>query len=380
MKKLVLWMMVLALASARVLQAQELGGAWQGTLQPPNGGPALRIVMQLSRAADQSWQARMHSIDQGGQPINATFTLQGSVVKIAVPALGGSYEGRLSDDRNTIAGTWTQGASTPLNLVRATPATAWAIPEPPPPPTPMAANASLAFEVATIKPSDPARPGQSLLVGRGGSNMFTTTNTTLNDLITFAYDIHVRQVVGAPSWVATDRYDVTAKPEAQGIPNATQLRTMLRKLLEERFALTFHTEKREMPAYVLTVGKGAKLTRNESGGILPGFGGRGPGAIGVRNSTMTEFAGFLQARILDRPVVDQTAITGRFDFQLEWRPDMSQQGAPAAGGAAPQLPPEVEARPDLFTAIQEQLGLKLDNTRAPVEAYVIDRVQKPSEN
>ena len=83
MKKLMLWMMVLAIASVRVLHAQEMAGAWQGTLQPP-AGPALRIVMQLSRAADQSWQARMYSIDQGGQPINATLTVQGSVVKIAV--------------------------------------------------------------------------------------------------------------------------------------------------------------------------------------------------------------------------------------------------------------------------------------------------------
>ena len=380
MKKLILWMIVLAIASARVLHAQEIAGAWQGTLQPPaGGGPPLRIVMQLSRGADQAWQARMYSIDQNGQPINGTVTLQGSVVKIAVPGIGGTFEGRLSDDRNSIAGTWTQGASTPLNMVRATPATAWAIPAPPAPPTPMAANANLVFEVATIKPSNPATPGQSILVGRGGSNLFTTTNTTLNDLISFAYGIQVRQIVGGPSWLESDKFDITAKPEPQGIPNATQLRTMVKKLLAERFGFAFHGEKREMPAYVITVGKdGPKLAKDDSGGLLPGFGGRGPGSIGVRNSTMAEFAEFLQARILDRPVVDQTGITGRFDFTLEWRPDVAQVGPP--GGPAPQLPPEVEARPDLFTAIQEQVGLKLESTKAPVDAYVIDKVQKPSEN
>jgi uncharacterized protein (TIGR03435 family) len=378
MKKLMLWTMALAIASAGLLHAQELAGAWQGTLQPPGGGPALRIVMQLSRAADQTWQARMYSIDQAGQPINATATIQGSAVKIAVPAIGGTYEGRLSDDRNSIVGTFTQGGAVPLTLIRATPATAWEIPAPPAPPTPMAADAKLAFEVATIKPSDPARPGQSILVGRGGPNMFTTTNTTLNDLITFAYGLHVRQLAGGPSWMATDRFDITARPEAQGVPNAPQLQTMLKALLADRFALVFHTEKREMPAYVLTVGKdGPKLTKNESGGNLPGFGGRGPGAVGVRNSTMSDFAGFLQARILDRPVVDQTGVAGKFDFTLEWRPDLSQL---PPGVAAPQLPPEVEARPELFTAIQEQLGLKLESTRAPVEAYVIDKVEKPSEN
>jgi len=380
MKKLMLCMIVSAIALAGVLHAQELAGAWQGTLQPP-AGPALRIVMQLSQAADQTWQARMYSIDQGGQPINATVTLQGSALKIAIPAIGGTFEGRVSDDRNTIAGTFTQGAPVPLTLARATPATAWAIPAPPAPPTPMAANANLVFDVATIKPSDPATPGQSILVGRGGSNLFTTTNTTLNDLITFAYDIHLRQVTGGPSWLQSDRFDITAKPEPQGIPNATQLRTMLRKLLADRFGLAFHTEKREMPAYVITVGKdGPKLTKNESGGLLPGFGGRGPGAIGVRNSTMADFAGFLQARMLDRPVVDQTGITGRFDFTLEWRPDVAQLGAPGGGGPAPQLPPEVEARPDLFTAIQEQIGLKLESSKAPVDTYVVDKVQKPSDN
>jgi uncharacterized protein (TIGR03435 family) len=379
MKKLMLWVMLLAIAAGGVLHAQDLTGAWQGTLQPPAGNP-LRIVIQLSRAADQSWQARMYSIDQGGQPINGTVTIQGAVIKIAIPAIGGTYEGRLNDAGNVIAGSWTQGAPAPLSLVKATPETAWAIPAPPPPPVPMAANATLAFEVATIKPSNPATPGQSILVGRGGSNMFTTTNTTLNDLITFAYAIQLRQIVDGPSWLAADRFDITAKPEAQGIPNATQLRTMLKQLLAERFGLTFHTEKREMPAYVISVGKdGPKaMTKNGSGGLLPGFGGRGPGAIGVVNSTMVEFAEFLQARILDRPVVDQTGITGKFDFTLQWRPDVAPAGPP--GGPPPQLPPEVEARPDLFTAIQEQLGLKLESTRAPVEAYVIDKVQKPSEN
>jgi len=382
MKKLALWLIVFAAASG-ALYAQDIAGTWQGTLQPPGGGPALRIVMQVSKTDGQALSAVMRSIDQGGQPINAgAVSLQGSTFKFAVPAIGGNYEGRLSADGNTISGTWTQGAPAPLNLARATPATAWAIPEPPPPPKPMAADANLAFEVATIKPSNPEVRGQSILVGRGGGNMFTTTNTTLNDLIVFSYGIHPRQLTGGAPWLESERFDITAKPEAQGIPNATQLRTMVQKLLVERFGLVFHNEKRELSAYVITLAKsGHKLTKNESGGVLPGFGGRGPGAIGVRNTTMGEFAGFLQARILDRPVVDQTALSGKFDFVLEWRPDPAQIQAQAPPGApAPQLPPEVESRPDLFTAIQEQIGLKLESTKAPVEVMVIDKVQKPSEN
>src|SRR6185436_12205012 len=130
------------------------------------------------------------------------------------------------------------------------------------------------------------------------------------------------------------------------------------KLLAERFSLAFHSEKRELSAYVITVGKnGPKLAKNETGGNLPGFGGRGPGAIGVRNSSMAEFAGFLQGQILDRPVVDQTGLKDKYDFTLEWRPDQAPIGP---NGQRVELPEAVEARSDLFTAMQEQLGLKLE--------------------
>jgi uncharacterized protein (TIGR03435 family) len=245
----------------------------------------------------------------------------------------------------------------------------------------MAAEANPVFEVATIKPANPENRGSSMLVGRGGTNLFTTTNTTLRDLITMAYGLHASQVVDGPSWIESERFDITAKPEQPGVPNLAQLSTMVQKLLAERFGLAFHKEKRELSAYVLNVGKnGPKLSSNESGGILPGFGGIGPGRVGVRNSSMVEFAGFLQGRILDRPVVDQTGLSGKFDFTLEFKPDLAQLQGATAGGPPPQLPPELESRPDLFTAIQEQLGLKLESGKAAVEVYVVDKVQKPSNN
>jgi uncharacterized protein (TIGR03435 family) len=108
----------------------------------------------------------------------------------------------------------------------------------------MPADANPAFEVSTIKPSPPEARGNSILVGRGGTNLFTTTNTTLSDLITFAYGLHARQVTGGPSWIDSDEFDVTGKPDQPGIPNVTQLRTMVQKLLEDRFQLTFHRESR----------------------------------------------------------------------------------------------------------------------------------------
>ncbi|HSP67219.1 MAG TPA: TIGR03435 family protein [Bryobacteraceae bacterium] len=376
-RKLVL-LIAFAAISGGALFAQNITGTWQGSLQPPQG-PQLRIVIKISRADNESLKAVLYSIDQGAQPVNASsISLQGANLKMAVLQIGGNYDGKLSADGNSIAGTWTQGGPmSPLNLTRATPEIAWAIPEPPPPPKPMAADVTPGFEVATIKPSNPDTPGQSILVGRGGSNLFTTTNTTLSDLITFAYGIHVRQVTGGPGWLETEKYDLTAKPDQPGIPNDRQLRAMLQKLLAERFQLEFRRDKKELSAYTITLGKGGpKLSRNETGGNLPGFGGRGPGSILVRNSTMAQFAGFLQARIVDRPVVDQTGLTDKYDFTLTWRPDPLAAPPPNA----PPPPADLDSRSDLFTAIQEQLGLKLEAAKTPVEVLVIEKVQKPSEN
>jgi uncharacterized protein (TIGR03435 family) len=379
MKKLILGMLAI-LATTGSLFGQVIVGTWQGTLPPPpqGKGSGLRIVMKVSLDEKEALKAVMYSIDQGGQPINAgSFTLQGTTVKMAVPAIGGNYEGKLGADNNSITGNWTQGGPNPapLNFTRATTETAWAIPEPLPPPKPMAADANPGFEVATIKPSDPARPGQSILVGRDG--MFTTTNTTLNDLIIFAYGIHPRQLTNGQGWMETEKYDITAKPDVEGIPNGDQIRSMAQKLIKERFELVFHKDKKEISAYGITVAKnGPKLAKNESGGNLPGFGGRGPGGIGVRNSTMEQFAGFLQARIVDRPVLDETGLVGKFDFTLEWRPDQ----LPVQGPNAPPLPANIQDRPDLFTAMQEQLGLKLEATKSPVDILVIDKVSKPTDN
>ncbi|MGD1069242.1 MAG: TIGR03435 family protein [Bryobacteraceae bacterium] len=383
MKKLMLWMLALAAAPGGALFAQNIVGSWQGTLNGPPGRPGLRIVVKFSRADDEKLKAVLYSIDQGGQPINASAaSLQGSTLKMSVNAIGGEYEGKVGSDGNSIAGTWTQGPQPmPLNFVRETPQTAWAIPEPAPPPKLMPADAKPHFEVATIKPSQPDAKGSSILVGRGGSNLFTTTNTTLKDLIVFAYGLHARQVTGGPAWIENDKYDLSGKPDLDGIPNVDQLKAMLQQLLTERFQIASHREKKELSVYAITVAKtGLKINKTENGGgNLPGFGGRGPGNIFVRNSNMTEFAGFLQSRIVDRPVVDQTALTGKYDFSLKWTPDASEPAVPGQPAAAPAAT-DADAPPDLFAAFQQQLGLRLESTKAPVEVLVVDKVEKPSDN
>jgi len=386
--KKMLWIIALAAlsggASWSQLSAQNITGTWQGALkvQTPQGPQELRTVIKISTTDNDKLAAVFYSIDQQSPAIPATtFTRNGSAVKMTITALNGTYEGKVNADGNTIDGTWTQGGPViPLVLTKATRETAWTIPEPPPPPKPMAADANPGFEVATIKPARP--DGRfSLLVNRSG--MLNTTSTTVSDLIKFAYDLHPRQITKGPAWLESEKFDITAKPDTAGVPNGKQLKTMVQQLLKDRFQLTFHTEKKELSVYAITVSKtGSKLTKNDSGGNLPGFGG-GPRTLIVRNSTMDEWAHMLQMQILEQPVVDQTGLGAtRYDFQLKWTPDPSQAqfGGPPPPNAPPAAADPADAPPDIFAAFQQQLGLKLENTKAPVDVMVIDRLEKPSEN
>jgi uncharacterized protein (TIGR03435 family) len=383
MRKLILYTTALA-ASASALYAQTFTGTWQGALKIPQAPKGeLRIVMKVSTTDQDTLKAQMYSIDQGGQAIAAESVKQsGSNLKIAVPAINGTYEGTISADGKTITGTWTQGAPLPLTLVKATPETAWTIPEPLPPPKMMDAKAKPEFEVATIKPSDPSRPGWGITVNRSG--MLNTLNTNLSDLIKFAYSVHPRQVIGAPGWADSQKFDVSAKPDTPGMPSVDQMRAMLQKLLADRFSLVFHKENKELPAYAITMAKGgAKLKKEENAPVpIPGFGGRPQLGFNVRNATIAEFAHVMQAQFMEQPVVDQTGLGDtRYSFILKWTPDPSQ--STGFGGGPPQpnpQPPDADAPPDLFLAMQQQLGLQMKMTKAPVDVMVIDKVEKPSEN
>jgi uncharacterized protein (TIGR03435 family) len=240
----------------------------------------------------------------------------------------------------------------------------------------MAPDVDPSFEVATIKPTPAGQQGSRINVNNTGQ--FSTGNTSLKELLIFAYGIHPDQIQGLPAWADEDKYDIVGQPDHPGMGNDTQIRSMMKKLLAERFGLVIHREKKEINAYTLNIGRTGqhKLTLNESGVNLPGFRGNGPGSIGVRNSNMEQFAGFLQARIVDRPVVDKTGLTGKYDFTLTWRPE---QLAPQ-GPNAPPPPADLESRPDIFSAMQEQLGLRFQSEKTPVEILVIDKASKPSDN
>jgi uncharacterized protein (TIGR03435 family) len=239
-----------------------------------------------------------------------------------------------------------------------------------PPNMPIAAKP--AFEVSTIKPASPDR---GFSIKASGSGLVNTTSTSLFDLIKFAYDLHPSQIVGAPGWLEDEKFDISAKPDTLGKPSTLQMKAMMQGLFADRFHLAFHREKKEMAAYVITEAKsGAKLEKNNSdpNGLMS-FSGGGQQGMTVRNMTMPEFAFTMQAGFLDGPVVDRTGFGNqRYNFVLKWTPDSGTAGA--------DTPNSPDPPPDIFVAVQEQLGLKLQSTKAPVDVMVVDRVEKPGEN
>lgn len=379
MKTMALRMAAIAIFSVTALLAQSLTGDWQGTLQVPQAPRGeLRIIIKISTTDADTLKGTLYSIDQGAQGIPASaVSLVGDTVKITLPGMGAIYDGKISPDGKTITGALTQGpAPRPLNLSKATPQTAWALPEPPAPLKPMAADANPSFEVATIKPSRPDAQGMGFRVqGR----RFSTINTNLIALMTFAYGVHARQISGAPAWAESEKFDLTGQPDVEGQPNDRQWKLMLQKVLADRFGLTFHRGERELSVYAITAGKtGPKLTKSEADpNGLPGIGFRGLGGMLARNANMPDLANLMQSTVLDRPVVDQSGIKGRYDFTLDWTPDEFQFGGL---GVKPPAPSENATLPDLFTAIQQQLGLKLEATKAQTEVLIIDKVEKPSGN
>jgi uncharacterized protein (TIGR03435 family) len=351
--------------SAPTNPASHIVATWQGILHTNRD---LRFVVKITTAGDGTLRATFYNIDgpPGGIPAIST-TLNGSSLKLELPFA--TYEGTLSADGNSIPGTWRQGQNPlPLNFARATNETEWAIPQPPPRMAPMASNANPIFEVATIKPSRPDEHGPRYdFRGR----RFSVIHGSLSDLLKFSYGLQQSQIAKTQDWVNSESYDISAVPDGEGEPSIKQWESMVKKLMADRFQLKFHFEKQEQAVYVLTVAKtGPKLARSESDPSASGGMGFGPpGNFGATNQTMADVAGALGQGVLNRPVVDQTGLTGRFNLRLTWTPD--------GLSTATENP---NALPDFFTAIQEQLGLKLVSAKAPVDVLVIDHVEKPSPN
>jgi uncharacterized protein (TIGR03435 family) len=356
---------------ATAIYGQEITGSWQGMLTT-NRGEA-RVVIRIATTGARQFDGMLYLIDAGGQGIPVNVSFQNPTLRLAVPALSASFEGSLNGDQNSFLGTWMEGVGKfKLELRRATGETAWAIPPPPTVAKPMTADADPSFEVATIKPS---REGTQLgIFVSGDGRTFGTNAATIIDLVAYAYALNARQIAGAPSWAQEEKFDIRAKPDKEGRPSGDQTKKMVQKLIAERFQLTFHREMRKLPVYKIVIAKsGPKLpSPSADPRARPGVGFRGRrDAMTVSNATMSDFAGYLQRYTLDRPVVDATDLTGRYSFTLDWKADESAAGQDAG---------QVRDLPDFYTAMQEQLGLRVEAANAPMEVLVIDRVARPSEN
>ncbi len=220
------------------------------------------------------------------------------------------------------------------------------------------------FEVASIKPT--ATKDGSLAVSFPPGGRFSARNLTLKQLLQNVYAMQDYQIVGGPGWITSAGFDIEAKAGAgSGEWPREQVLQMVQTLLADRFHLALHRETRQLPVYALVVGKtGPKLQPADSNAGRPKtmF-----GQIIVQKMSMTGLANIL-ALDLKRPVKDETGLKGDFAFTLEWTPGL---------GDSDDRP---SARPSLFTAVQEQLGLKLESAKGPVEVLVIDSAEKPSEN
>jgi uncharacterized protein (TIGR03435 family) len=226
------------------------------------------------------------------------------------------------------------------------------------------------FEVASIKPSSPDSGTETR---RYPGGRFTASGVTLNALIQRAWNVKSFQVTGGPAWVNSQRYDVNAKASLDGNVSGGQLMPLIQALLAERFQLRIHRETRELPIYSLVVRKSGPKLQPTTAATGPTW-SKTPGLLIGQKISMEMFATDLLEAQLDRVVTDHTGLKGEFDVRLTWMPvDI------AANDPDGPLPTNPDG-PSLFTAIQEQLGLKLESTRGPVEIIVIESAEKPSAN
>jgi uncharacterized protein (TIGR03435 family) len=264
------------------------------------------------------------------------------------------------------------------------------------------------FEVASVKPNKTGDNRVSIMGSPGGR--YVATGVSLRLLMGNAYRVRDFQIIGGPDWMASDRWDIEARaeegsitpqagPRDPNVPDPMSLR--MQSLLEDRFQLKFHRETRELPVYELTVAKSGskvKLAEDQTpirppergtapppapprgGGLSRGSMRMGFGDLEAVGIQFPNFVNFLSQQV-GRAIVDKTGLSnGFYDIKLKWTPEFSPSGplAPAPGG--PQLPPPDPSGASIFTALQEQLGLRLESTRGPVEVLVIDSVQRPVEN
>lgn len=237
------------------------------------------------------------------------------------------------------------------------------------------------FETSSIRPSPASEKGLSFKYVN--ARQFTANNHTLRECIGFAYDINPDLVSGGPTWLDSDRYDIAGVVPGDTRPPTSQLLLMFQALLEDRLKLTVHRTQKEEPVYTLVLGDSdfrlkENTSHTEQGAFLFKFREAGPSdrrtmVLPARNASMDGFASLLQRSVLDRPVLDRTGLSGRYDFDLEWKIDGTKFDRPTSPNEKPS------DKPDLFTAVR-QLGLKLESSNASIDVIVVDHVERIAAN
>lgn len=232
------------------------------------------------------------------------------------------------------------------------------------------------FEVATIKPSDPAKCcGQTW--GRNG-RQFHTVNMSLRYLIQWAWRLNPKQLAGGPPWMDVARFDIAGEIDGDGVPNDHQWRIAVRKLLIDRFHLKLHHEKQEMRAFALVIARGGPKLTPGDGNVKAHQTMSLSGAPGhtmwvySENASIDDFIGELQRVVVDRPIVDETGLTGVYNMRFSF----TREEADALGMT--ELPDTVP--PNLLNALPQEIGLSLKGTKASVDIVVIDHAEMPEAN
>jgi bla regulator protein BlaR1 len=232
------------------------------------------------------------------------------------------------------------------------------------------AHPAVSFDVASVRPNKAEGSNNTTWHHDKDTIRLTYVDTPLIYCLQKAYDLKEYQISG-PDWLKSVRYDIAASGPYAGDDQAWRI--MLQQLLAERFNLKVHLKSRKLPVYTLAIGKiGPRLQKTEAAAAGSNLTVRN-GQLTAQRISMASFADFL-SRVVDRPVLDKTGLAGRFNFTLHYS-ELAQSTNPQQANAAIDT-----SDPIIFTALQEQLGLKLESTKGPVETLVIDHVEQPSEN
>jgi uncharacterized protein (TIGR03435 family) len=232
----------------------------------------------------------------------------------------------------------------------------------------MPKDATPGFEVVTVRPTSPEERSQGF---QKRGRHIKLVRETVQSMIMFAYGVHGKQIVDAPDWAGTEAFDVDGIPDVEGEPSFLQFQSLVKLLLADRFGLRTHDAHRELNYYALRVAAGgAKIAKSASPeDATPdqtGNGGSKGQTMKYTNNSMNEFALGMQY-FVDRPVVNETDLTGRYDFSLKWMPDQLAQM-------------QDDAVPGLFTAMREQLGLELKPAKGNVKVLAVDAMERPGAN